>query len=81
MTDKRIYNPHRSYSADISKVSRSHETATIPIYAKKKTQLLGPVTVLVDSQVSDCCPWATCCFTVRFERFSLSVNTRMKNTF
>ena len=25
-----------------------------------KTQLLCPVTVLVDSQVSDRCPWATC---------------------
>ena len=27
----------------------------------KKTTLC-PVTVLVDSQVSDCCPWATCFF-------------------
>ena len=29
---------------------------------KKKTKktTLCPVTVLVDSQVSDCCPWATC---------------------
>ena len=26
----------------------------------KKTTTLCPVTVLVDSQVSDCCPWATC---------------------
>ena len=32
--------------------------ATISIYGKK--QLLCPVTVLVDSQVSDLCPWATC---------------------
>ena len=31
----------------------------IPIYGKKKT--LCPVTVLVDSQVSDGCPWATYC--------------------
>ena len=30
----------------------------IPIYEKKKT--ICPVTVLVDSQVSDRCPWATC---------------------
>ena len=25
-----------------------------------KTQLLCPVTVIVDSQVSNRCPWATC---------------------
>ena len=31
----------------------------IPIYGEKKTTLC-PVTVLVDSQVSDRCPWATC---------------------
>ena len=31
--------------------------ATIPIDCKKN--LLCPVTVLVDSQVSDRCPWAT----------------------
>ena len=30
----------------------------IPIYEKKTT--LCPVTVLVDSQVSDRCPWASC---------------------
>ena len=33
--------------------------ATIPIYGKKP-KLLCPVTVLVDSKVSDRCPWATC---------------------
>ena len=30
----------------------------LPIYGKK--QPLCPVTALVDSQVSDRCPWATC---------------------
>ena len=30
------------------------------MYGKKKQQPLCPVTVLVDSQVSDRCPWATC---------------------
>ena len=38
--------------------------AVIPIYGKKKkinkNKSLCPVTILVDSQMSDRCPWATC---------------------
>ena len=62
MADKRIHNPDKSSSADVSRVSRSQtKMATIPINCKKKKkQLLCPVTVLVDSHVSDRCPWATC---------------------
>ena len=37
-------------------------TAELAALETKKRQQhpLCPVTVLVDSQVSDCCPWATC---------------------
>ena len=34
--------------------------AVIPIYGKNINKSLCPVTILVDSQVSDRCPWATC---------------------
>ena len=35
MADKRIHNPDKSYSADVSRVSRSHDQdGTIPIYGK-----------------------------------------------
>ena len=51
MAEKRIHNPDNSSSADVSRVSRSRD---------QDGQLLCPVTLLVDSQVSDRCPWATC---------------------
>ena len=35
------------------------------IWKKKK---ICPVTVLVDSQVSDRCPWATCCLCEKHRR-------------
>ena len=40
--------------------------AVIPIYGKKKykNKSLCPVTILIDSQVSDRCPWATCLKTI-----------------
>ena len=63
MAEKRIHNPDKSSSADVSRVSRSHDKDghhTHIINYGVKTQLLCPVTVLVDSQVSDHCPWATC---------------------
>ena len=68
MAEKRIHNPDKSSSADVSRVSRSrdqdgHHTHHTHIYGKKP-QLLCPVTVLVDSQVSDRCSWATCLFEV-----------------
>ena len=43
----------------IAAIDLKHDKmAVIPIYGKKKS--LCPVTILVDSQVSDRCPWATC---------------------
>ena len=72
MTDKRIHNPYKSYSADVSRASRSHDQDGHHSHIWSKPQLLGSVTVLVDSQVTERCPWATCCFTARFERFSVS---------
>ena len=60
MAEKRIHNPDKSSSADVSRVSRSHDQDGHHTHIWKKTQLLCPVTVLVDSQVSDRCPWVTC---------------------
>ena len=55
MAEKRIHNPDKSSSADVSRVSRSHDQDGHHTHMGK-----NPVTVLVDSQVSDCYPWATC---------------------
>ena len=63
MAEKRIHNPDESSSADVSRVSRSRDQDGHHTIYGKKPQLLCPVTVLVDSQVSDRCPWATCCNT------------------
>ena len=71
MTHKRIHNPYKSYSADASRVSKSNDQDGHHTHIWLKPHLLGPMTVLVDSQVSDRCRWATCCFTARFERFSV----------
>ena len=60
MAEKRIHNPDKSSSADVSRVSRSHEQDGHHTHIWKNSQLLCPVTVFVDSQVSDRCPWATC---------------------
>ena len=60
MAEKRILNPDKSSSADVSRVSRSHGQDGHHTHIWYKPQLLCPVTVLVDSQVSDRCPWATC---------------------
>ena len=38
-------------------------------FSKQPKKTLCPVTVLVDSQVSDCCPWATC-----FQNFITIIN-------
>ena len=40
--------------------------AVVPIYGKK-TKPLCPVTVLVDSRLSNCCPWGTCLFDFLFD--------------
>ena len=65
MAEKRIHNPDKSSSANVGRVSnfQGHMTkmATIPIYGKNPNYFC-PVTVLVDSQVSDSCPWATCLY-------------------
>ena len=57
MADKSIHCPDRckylvGFEGHMTKM------ATIPIYGKKNNYIL--MTVLVDSQVSDRCPWATC---------------------
>ena len=68
MADRRIHNPDKSYSADVSRVSRSHDQDGHHTHIWYKPQILCPVTVLVDSHVSDHCPWATCFFFVFFMR-------------
>ena len=62
MAEKRIQNPDKSSSADVSRVSRSHDQDGHYTHIWENSQLLCPVTVLVDSQVSDRCPWATCLY-------------------
>ena len=57
MADKRIHSPDKSYSADVSRVSRSYDQDGHHTHIRLKPQLLCPVTVLVDSQVSDRCPF------------------------
>ena len=59
--------------------------AVIPIYGKKnKKKSLCPLTVLVDSQVSDRCPCATCYYKVKVgndqeTKFSSQVAKRHKS--
>ena len=48
---------HKSATALISVVATQ---ASSILMRKNKTKTLCPVTVLVDSQESDRCPWATC---------------------
>ena len=67
MAEKRIHNLDKSSSADVSRVSRSHD--------QDGHQLLCPVTVLVDSQVSDRCPSASCFYIFLFLLKTLIVST------
>ena len=58
MAEKRIHNPDKSSSADVSRVSRSRDQDGHHTHIWS----FCPVTVLVDSQVSNRCPWVTCVF-------------------
>ena len=60
MAEKRIHNPDKSSSADVIRGFMSHDQDGHHTHICEKPQLLCPVTVLVDSQVSDRCPWTTC---------------------
>ena len=51
---------------------------TITIYGKKP-QLLCPVTVLVDSQVSDRCPCATCLYDLLMVNNTLKLSRSFDN--
>ena len=62
MADKRIHNPDKSCSADVSRVSRSHDKMAIYPYMVKTPTTLSNDCTLVYSQVSDRCPWASCLF-------------------
>ena len=52
------------FEKSIFSVVATPASSTLIRFSKKKQtnkiNTLCPVTVLVDSQVSDCCPWATC---------------------
>ena len=53
MAEKRIHNPDKSSSANVSRVSRSHDQDGHHTHIWYKPQLLCLVTVIVDSQVSN----------------------------
>ena len=56
--------------------------STMPIYGKTQLLFFCPVTVLVDSQVSDRCPWVTCLFfpdySLTGQRFTLRTEQLIK---